>query len=536
MEEWYKNAIIYGVDVKLFYDGNNDGIGDFVGLTQKLDYIKSLGANCIWLLPFYPSEGRDNGYDITDYYSVDPRYGSIEEFEKFVKTAKKKGIKVIVDLVVHHTSDRHPWFLESRKHAKSKYRNYYVWTKKIPKRKFPESVPAFPGVESNVWRFDPIAKMFFFHRFYGFQPDLNIANPDVQDEILSIINFWMDLGVAGFRIDAAGIIFQRKGKAGTEVKDADKYLEKLDKLIRSRNPEAILLGEADVTENKVDFFFGNGNRMSLILNFLLNRFLFLGLAKKSAEPINKELLRIPVPPKSGAWVNFLRNLDELNIDSLQPGEKREVFNQFGKEYWMKIYERGIRRRLAPMMDGNLSRLKLCYALLFSLPGVPLIVYGDEIGMGDYLDLPEREAVRIPMQWKNSVNAGFSKVAAIAVYRAALSVGPYRYELLNVENELKKKDSLLTHIKELIKVRKQLVEIGSGSFKLLPTDNDHVFSIAYTHNGKQAILLHNLSDKVQKVEIIKINSSKMKEILSDTNYPGKGPSFALDPYGFRWFRG
>lgn len=534
-QNWFKNAVIYGVDVKLFYDGNNDGIGDFVGLTQKLPYIKSLGVDCIWLLPFHPSGGRDNGYDVIDHYSIDQSYGTLDDFRNFVTKARKMGIRVLMDLVVHHTSDLNPWFLESRSNVNSKYRNFYVWSKKIPKGNYPESRPAFPGVDNNVWKYDPVAKMFYFHRFYNFQPDLNVANPEVQAEIIDIMRFWLNYGISGFRLDAATMMFERKGIEGTGVKNADAFIEEMHRFVKGINPDAIILGEADVKADEVSFFFGNGNRISLLLNFLLNRYIFLGLARGDGEPIAKELTTLPKPPHSAQWVNFLRNLDELNIETLDPGSKSEVFNEFGKEPWTRVYDRGIRRRLAAMMDGNLKRMKMAYSLIFSLPGTPMIVYGDEIGMGDFLDLPERESVRLPMQWNSQKNAGFSKVDRIGLIRAALEIGPFRYQILNTKSEIAKKDSLLNYIKTLCKVRKNFPEIGEGDYNVLETSDKRIFAISFTNAGSQLITFHNLSKNPAKTDLMGLKNVSLKEVFSDSKYSDPNSHIKLNSYGFRWFK-
>jgi maltose alpha-D-glucosyltransferase/alpha-amylase len=390
-------------------------------------------------------------------------------------------------------------------------------------------------VESNVWKFDPIARLFYFHTFYSFQPDLNMGNKEVQEEVFNIMKFWLSLGVSGFRVDAAKLVFDRKGKRGTEIKNADEFIKNLHRFIKSINPEGVLLAEADVTADKVGFFFGKGNRIYMLLNFLLNRYLFLGLANKTAEPIVRELERLPKPSKDGIWVNFLRNLYELNIDLLTPQEKKVIFEQFGKESWMRIYDRGIRRRLATMMEGDLKRLKMCYSLLFSLPGAPLIVYGDEIGMGDLLDLPEREAVRIPMQWNSKLNGGFSEIPTLGLFRAALSIGPFRYERLNVASELKKKDSLLAHVKKIIRLRKNLPEIGAGTYNVLDPKNNRVFVIAHTYMGKQSVIFHNLSDGKQNADVEALKGLKLKEIFSDSKYPKLNGSFQINGYGYRWFK-
>lgn len=537
MDQWYKNAIFYGIEVKTFYDGNGDGIGDFSGLTQKLDYLAYLGITCIWLLPFYPSGGRDNGYDVTDYYSIDPNYGTFDEFRTFIKEAEKRNIRVIIDLVVQHTSNLHPWFLEARSVPQSKYRDYFIWTKEIPEEHYPEDQPAFPSVEAGVWRFDALAKEFYFHRFYHFQPDLNIANRRVQEEIFNIVEFWLKLGIAGFRIDATKLLFARKGKEGTEVTNAEEFLNSLNTFIKKINPEAIMLGEADIEPSEISFYFGNGQRMHLLYNFLLNRYLFLALARGDAEPMCRELQLLPKPPLKAQWVNFLRNLDELNLDQLTPEEQKEVYDTFAPKREMKIYNRGIRRRLAPMFNGDMRRLKMAYNLIFALPGAAILVYGEEIGMGDNLDLLEREAVRIPMQWDDALNAGFSTVNPKGLVRLVLSEGHYGYQSINVTLQKQDEGSLLHHIRHLVAIRKLHQEIGHGVYKMVAIKPASIFGIAHEFEGDITIVIINLSAKPVHVQLTEYKNAELEEFFSDGVYfqEEKGTAIPLNGYGYRWFK-
>ncbi len=532
--QWYQNAVFYAVIVEVFKDGNSDGIGDFVGLTMKLPYLKNLGIDCIWLLPFHPSGGRDNGYDVTDYYNIDPRLGTLGEFKTFVKEAERFGIKVIIDLVVHHTSDQHPWFEEASKNPNSKYRNYYVWTDKIPDGIQMES--AFPSIEAGVWQFNGESKLFYHHSFYHFQPDLNIANPKVQHEIEKIMDFWMEFGIAGFRIDAATFMFERKGLPGTEVPDADLVMDRWNKHIKEKNPDAILLGEADVTSDKVPLFFGNGKRMDLMYNFLLNRYIFLSFADKKTKPLYDFMKKLPTPPSGAQWVDFLRNHDELNIEQLSKREQKRVFGTFAPTDGMIVYNRGIRRRLAPMFEGNLNRLKMAYSLLFSLPGAQMILYGDEIGMGDDLRLPERVSVRTPMQWNDSINANFSDSHPSTLIRGIISEGDYRYQKVNVEKQLKNDSSLLNHIKQLIKTVKKHKEIGYGESALINSHHESIFIISYVWEGHTTIMITNFSKNEAKVTIPEIEKLEMKEFFSNKKYSKirKNGNLTLSGYGFRWF--
>jgi maltose alpha-D-glucosyltransferase/alpha-amylase len=537
MDSWHKHAVFYGIEVKTFFDGNGDGIGDFVGITKKLDYLEKLGVTCIWLLPFYPTSSRDNGYDITDYMAIDPDYGTLDEFKQMVKEAHKRNIKVIIDLVVHHTSNLHPWFLEAKKSKKSPYHNYYVWTEKIPKENTPDAVSAFPRIEAGVWRFDGTAKAFYFHSFYYFEPDLNIANKKVEEEIFSIVEYWMKTGIDGFRIDAATMLFERKGLDGTEVKNAAVFLESLQAYIKKVQPEAILLAEADVSAEKIGFFFGEGNRMNLLYNFLLNRYIILGLAHEEATPIIDEFKKLPVPPESAQWVNLLRNLDELNIQQLTPEEQKDVYAAFGPDKNMQIYGRGIRRRFAPMLNGDLRRINMAYNLIFSLPGAVMMVYGEEIGMGDFLDLPERESVRVPMQWDISVNAGFSKVDPKGMIRMVLNEGPYRYKKLNVQIAEQNEASLLNHIKHLIKIQHTHPEITHGTYSILEPAQKSVFGMFYHLEKDKTIVLTNLSKEPCSVSLKDLADSHFEEFFADSKYNKKVDpnTISINGYGYRWFR-
>jgi maltose alpha-D-glucosyltransferase/alpha-amylase len=381
-DRWYENATFYAIDVEAFADGNGDGIGDFAGLTDRLDYLEGLGVDCLWLLPFYLSPNRDNGYDVADYYGVDDRHGTLGEFVEFVREADRRGIRVIVDLVVNHTSDQHPWFQQARSDPDSEYRDYYVWHDDPPDEPDPRRGPVFPGEEESVWSYDEVAEAFYYHRFYHFQPDLNLANSDVREEIRKIMGFWLQLGVSGFRVDAATLMIDNKGGLeSTKLEDPYGVLKDMRHFVERRGDDAILLAEADDAPEHLADYFGDGDEMNVLFNFLLDAYLVLALAEQEAEPIRKVLDLLPDPPAECQWANFLRNYDELNIGRLPESDQQTVFETFAPEEDMRIYGRGIRRRLAPMLDGDRARIELAYSLLFSLPGTPLIVYGDEIGMG-----------------------------------------------------------------------------------------------------------------------------------------------------------
>lgn len=530
---WYKNAFFYAVIVDVFKDGNGDGIGDFIGLTDELDYLKNLGVTCIWLLPFYPTTGRDNGYDVKDYYNISSGLGTFEDFDRFIKEAKKRKIRVIIDLVVHHTSDEHPWFLAAKKDPKSKYKDYYIWTKKI---EGPQHPSAFPGVESGVWLHDADVNAFYYHSFYRFEPDLNTKNPKVQKEIDKILQFWMEKGIDGFRMDAATLMFDRKGIPGTEIENPGPIMEHWHDIVKEYNPEGVILGEADVTPDKIATFFGTGGRMDLLFNFLLNRYIFLSFAKKDAEPMREFLHKLPVPPFAAQWVNFLRNHDELNIEQLRKEDQEIVYAAFAPSPGMRVYDRGIRRRLAPMFGDNLDRLKMAYSLLFSLPGSVMMLYGDEIGMGDDLRLPERVSVRLPMQWSDTKNAGFSTVNPSALVRSVLSTGEYSYHKVNASDQEKDPNSLMQHIKNLVAVRFAHPQIGHGVYKLLHTKPNCILGLSYDWEGDVIIILNNLSAEPCIVSLEEFKYAILTEFYSDGAYIKETDAMAIPmhSYGFRWF--
>jgi maltose alpha-D-glucosyltransferase/alpha-amylase len=390
---WYKNTIIYSLDLETFMDANGDGIGDFEGLVRRLDYLQSMGVETIWLAPFQPTPNKDNGYDVSDYYGVDPRHGSSGDFVEFMHQAQKRGLKVIIDLVVNHTSSDHPWFQEARANKDSPKRDWYVWSKKRPEG-WDEGM-VFPGVQKSTWTYDKVAREYYFHRFFDFQPDLNVANPAVRAEIRRIMGYWLQLGVAGFRVDAVPFIIETT-EPGKKPEMRFDFLTEFRELLQWRSGDAILLGEANVLPDENRKYFGEkGNGIHMMFNFFVNQHLFYALATGDAEPLIAALEATRDRPETAQWAHFLRNHDELDIDRLTDEQKAKVFERFGPDNNMQLYERGIRRRLAPML-GSQAEEEFAYSVLFSLPGTPVLRYGDEIGMGDDLSLKERDAVRTPM--------------------------------------------------------------------------------------------------------------------------------------------
>lgn len=536
---WYKNAVIYCVDVETFMDSNGDGIGDFVGLADRLDHIEALGATCIWLLPFYPTPNRDNGYDITDFYGVDPRLGTLGDFVAFAHAAEDRGLRVIVDLVANHTSIDHPWFQEARRDPNSPYRDWYVWSEEKPED-IHEGV-VFPGVQDTTWTYDEVAGAWYMHRFYKHQADLNIANPQVREELEKVMGFWLQLGVSGFRLDAVPFLIEYRGIPADQrpKEDPHQYLVELRDFVSWRRAEAMLLAEANITMDQVDEYFGpSGDRLHTIFNFMLNQHVFLALARNDAEPIRSIMEKTPPVPPKAQWASFLRNHDELDLGRLTDEERQEVFAAFGPEPEMQAYERGIRRRLAPMLGGDERRLKLAFSLMFSLPGTPVMWYGDEIGMGDDLSLKERNSVRTPMQWSDEPNAGFSTAPADRLTRPVVSEGRFDYRKVNVVAQHDLDGSLMSTIQRLVRTRRACPEIGWGACRILETGETGVIALRYDWRGETVMLLHNLADRDVDVRVPSDAVGQWRPLFcnrNDRNMHDASAPIALDAYGFRWFR-
>jgi maltose alpha-D-glucosyltransferase / alpha-amylase len=533
---WYKNAVIYCMDVEKYVDGNNDGIGDFAGLTRRLDYLAGLGVTCLWLQPFYQSPNRDNGYDVSDYYSIHPKLGSLGEFVEFMNHAEQIGIRVIVDLVVNHTSNRHPWFQSARKDPKSPYRNWYLWSKKRPPDYNKGMV--FPGVQKETWTRDEVAGEYYFHRFYDFQPDLDTMNPAVRTEILRIMGFWLQLGVCGFRMDAVPFLISRKGADVRSHKDYE-FLHEMRDFLQWRRRDAVLLAEANVPPDESLEYFGDlGDRLQMMLNFPVNQRIYYALATGDLKPLIKALVATKERPQAAQWVHFLRSHDELDLGRLTKTQRDKVFAAFGPTKEMQLYDRGIRRRFVPMVDNDRRRIELAYSLLFTLPGTPMIQYGDEIGMGDDLSLPERECARTPMQWSADRNGGFS--TARRTVRPVISDPIYGYKRVNVEAQRRDPHSLLNWIERKIRMRKECPEISWGDWKILTTNADDVLVMEYTWQDHSLIVLHNFVDKPRAIRIpVSTAGTRMLVDLlwtNDSRADEQGHhQIELEPYGYRWFR-
>jgi maltose alpha-D-glucosyltransferase / alpha-amylase len=537
---WYKNAVIYCLSVGTYMDANGDGIGDFQGLMRRLDYLHGLGVTAIWLMPFQVSPGRDDGYDIADYYGVNPAYGTLGDFVEFTHAAKQRGIRVLIDLVVNHTSNEHRWFQEARRDPKSKYRDWYVWSKKRPASA--DKGMVFPGVQKTTWSRDPIAKEWYFHRFYDFQPDLNTSNPAVQSEILKIMGFWIQLGVSGFRMDAVPFVIGTKGADVTKSKEQYDMLRSFREFLQWRVGDSIILAEANVLpKTDMQYFGDGGERMQMMFNFQVNQNLFYALASSDTRPLAKAMSKTEERPETAQWGMFLRNHDELDLGRLSEKQRQQVFAAFGPNKEDQLYDRGIRRRLAPMLGGDRRRLELAYSLMFTLPGTPVLRYGDELGMGDDLSLPERVCCRTPMQWSTEPNGGFTKSRKAVV--PVISDGPYGFEHINAAEQRRDANSLLNWMERIIRMRKEVPEVGWGDFEVLDTGDDAVLGMRYDWRNNSVLFLHNFADGPREV---KFSTGLKGDNRSDAliNLLAADHSNAdekrkhcvlLDPYGYRWYR-
>src|SRR5579884_163578 len=536
---WYKNAIIYCLSVSTYMDANGDGVGDFRGLMNRLDYLQGLGVTAIWLMPFQPSPLRDDGFDVADYYGVNPRYGTLGDFVEFTHGCKQRGIRVLIDLVVNHTSDKHAWFQEARSDPKSKYRDWYVWSKKKPKNANDGVV--FPGVQKSTWTYDKQAGAWYFHRFYDFEPDLNTSNPEVQAEILKVMGFWIQLGVSGFRMDAVPFVIAEKGPNVKVPAEQYDMLRTFREFLSWREGDAIILAEANVLPKTDMNYFGEaGERLQMMFNFAVNQRMFYALATGDTRPLKKVLKETKISEATAQWGQFLRNHDELDLGRLTDEERQAVFAAFSPDKDMQLYGRGIRRRLAPMLQGDRRRLELAYSLMMSLPGTPVLRYGDEIGMGDNLRLPERNSARTPMQWSTEPQGGFTKSDKPIL--PVISGGAYGFEHVNVAQQRLDPDSLMNWMERMIRMRKEAPEIGWGEFVILPTRIPEVLAIRYNWRNNSVVVVHNLSAMPREV-FLEIGPNDNDEgclvnLLSADNSQADANGkhcIMLEPYGYRWYR-
>jgi len=541
---WWKTAVIYCLDVQTFQDWNDDGMGDFVGLTERVDYLAELGVTCLWLMPFYPTADRDDGYDITDYFGVDPRLGTAGDFVEFIRTARDRGLRVIVDLVVNHSSDRHPWFRASRSSPDSPYRDWYIWRTDEPPDTSDQVV--FPDKEDSIWQYDDKAEAWYFHRFYRSQPDLNVSNPLVRDEILKAMGYWLQLGISGFRVDAVPFVIETDGIDSEEVArfhDPHAFLRDLRSFVGRRTGDGILLGECNLPhEDQLTFFGGpEGDELTMQFDFIGMQNLYLSLARRDAGPLAKALLERPGVSPYSQWATFVRNHDELTLDKLSDEERDEVFAAFGPEEDMQLYGRGLRRRLPPMLDGDPRRIRMVYSLLFSLPGTPVLFYGEEIGMGENLDVAGRLAVRTPMQWTDARNGGFSRARPGKLRRPVVE-GGFGPEHVNVQEQRTDPDSLHTFMCLLIKRYRESPELGWGELTILDQPHPHVLAHECALDDRRIVAVHNLGSEGCTVPLTIPDCSagdRLLDLLADTapvELDDKGRAeIALEGYGYRWLR-
>ncbi|MEH1123617.1 alpha-amylase family protein [Micromonospora sp. CPCC 206061] len=540
-ERWYTEAVVYCLDVDTFADSDGDGVGDIRGLIGRLDYLARLGVTCVWLHPIHPSPSRDDGYDATDFYGVHPRLGSLGDFTELLHEARNRGIRVIIDLVVNHTSDEHPWFQSARSSPDSPYRDWYVWSETEPPDRHQGMV--FPGEQSETWSYDRTAKAWYYHRFYKFQPDLNFANPKVREEVKKVVAFWLQLGVSGFRIDAAPFIIELTEPGNpNSPKDFD-FLTDLRSHVQWRGGDAVLLAEANVEPDNLVAYFsdagGSANRLHTLFDFMLNGKLVLALARQDPEPIIDALRDTPMLPAGAQWATFIRNHDEIDLSRLTAEQREEVYQQFGPEENMRIYDRGIRRRLAPMLGGDRRRLELAYALQFSLRGTPVLRYGDEIGMGEDLSQAGRYAIRTPMQWSPAPNGGFSSAPADQLVRPVISGGEFGYEKVNVTAQRRDPASLLAWFERMIHTLREAPEVGSGSCTHIDVPAP-AGVLAHRADGPTGtmVFLHNLGTDDVEVDLgaLAKEADLPVEVLADQDYGDvRFDALALGGYGYRWIR-
>ncbi len=534
---WYKDAIIYELHVKAFYDSNSDGIGDFKGVTEKLDYLENLGVTALWLLPFYPSPLKDDGYDIADYFGIHPDYGTLRDFKLFIKEAHKRGLKVITELVLNHTSDQHKWFHAARRpKQKSKMKDFYVWSD--TSEKYKDARIIFKDFEHSNWTWDPVAKAYYWHRFYSHQPDLNFTNPAVQKEMLRIIDYWIDMGVDGFRLDAVPYLFEKEGTNCENLPETHDFLKKLRAHVESTHNNVMLLAEANQWPEDAVVYFGNQDECHMSFHFPLMPRLFMSIWMEDRFPIIDIFDQTPLLPETCQWALFLRNHDELTLEMVTDEERDYMYQVYASDPVARI-NLGIRRRLAPLLGNNRRKIELMNALLFSLPGTPIIYYGDEIGMGDNFYLGDRNGVRTPMQWNVDRNAGFSRVNPQKLYLPIVTDPEYHYEAINVENQEKNHASLLWWMKRVIAMRKRYKAFGRGSIEFLFPDNPKVLAFIRHYQDEHILVVMNLSrfSQVVELDLSTFSDCTPEDVFSGNKFPKitKSPYvLTINRHDYFWF--
>ncbi len=543
-ERWYQQAVVYSLDVDTFQDSDGDGYGDLRGLISRLDYLSRLGITCLWLNPIHPTPNRDDGYDVADYYGIDPRLGSPGDFAELALRARQRGIRILLDLVVNHTSDQHPWFQSARSSPTSPYRDWYVWSDTEPPDRRQGVV--FPGEQEETWTWDETAQAWYYHRFYNFQPDLNWSNPAVRAEIAKVMGFWLQLGASGFRIDAAPFVLEQVSPGVDPAPKDFTILDDWRAEVQWRSGDAVLLCEANVPLDQLAAFCtsapgGPNDRAQMLFAFPVNPRLWLALARADAEPVTEALRVLPPLPAPAQWATFLRNHDELDLSQLNEDQRQDVFRAYAPKAEMRIYGRGIRRRLAPMLRGDRRHIELAYSLQFTSPGTPVLRYGEELGMAEDLSLHGRDAMRTPMQWDASVGGGFSTAEPAALLRPVVSRGAYGYRKVNVADQQRDRDSLLAWFSQLIATLRECPEIGVGRYSVLDLPLPRsVLAHRFDAPEGSIVFLHNLTDVAVTVDLRGVSGrgERPREVFADGPYAAAKPSLAaleLRGYGYRWIR-
>jgi len=534
---WYRDAIIYELHVKAYCDSNGDGIGDFRGLISRLDHLKDLGVDCIWILPMYPSPFRDDGYDISDYTSVHPDYGTFQDFRDFLTEAHARGLRVITELVLNHTSDQHPWFQEARSSRDNPKRDWYVWSD--TDTRYPGVRIIFLDTELSNWAWDPVSKSYYWHRFFSHQPDLNFDNPEVREEIWKVMRFWLDIGVDGFRVDAVPYLIEREGTSCENLPETHEVLKFLRRRLDEHYPGRLLLAEANMWPEDVRPYFGNGDEFHMAFHFPIMPRMFMALRLEDRKPLVEIIERTPPIPDGCQWGLFLRNHDELTLEMVTDVERDYMYEQFASDPVARI-NLGIRRRLAPLLEGDRRRIELLNGMLMSLPGSPVLYYGDEIGMGDNIFLGDRNGVRTPMQWSGSWNAGFSTADPERLYHPLISNPLYGYQVVNVESQRRNDSSLLNWMRRLIRVRRSTRVFGRGSIEFLRPANHRVLAYLRTLGEEQILVVNNLAGTAQAVELdlADLAGAIPVEMFGGSLFPRIGTALytlTLAPYSFFWFK-
>ena len=534
---WFKHAVFYEIHVRGFFDGNADGMGDLRGVTDKLDYLEWLGIDCIWLLPMYPSPLRDGGYDIADFYDIHPDYGTVEDFRAFVDAAHQRQIRVIADLVMNHTSSDRPWFQEARSSPESPKRDWYVWSDTDDG--YPDARVIFVDTEPSNWTWDPLAGQYYWHRFFSHQPDLNYENPEVQDEMLRVLRFWLDLGIDGFRLDAVPYLYEDEGTNCENLPRTHEYLKRVREEVDASYPDRVLLAEANQWPEDVVEYFGEGDECHMAFQFPIMPRMFMSLRREDATPMYEILERTPSLPDNCQWGLFLRNHDELTLEMVTDDERDYMYAEYAKDPRMKL-NLGIRRRLAPLLDNGRDEIELMHAILFSLPGSPVLYYGDEIGMGDNVFLGDRDGVRTPMHWTGDRNGGFSTADFAQLYLPPLMDPVYGYAAVNVEAQLRTPTSLLRWLHRFVELRKQHPVFGLGTYEPLEPSNPRIFAHVRRWEEEIVLCVHNLARTAQAAELdlAEFDGLVPEEMFGQTRFPPIGELPYLLTFGargFYWFR-